>query len=128
FVKVALTGVGGDELFGGYRRHLGVRLGDTYGHVPRWLRERLVDPLVRQLPEPKSCSDLIDHLKRFSRAASLPSSSRYQDSMITLPAIERARLYHRAVAAHIDPVLTTERLTAIFDGFRHGSSVDRALK
>jgi asparagine synthase (glutamine-hydrolysing) len=127
-VKVALTGLGGDELFGGYRRYFGLRVGDSYCRMPRWLRERLVDPLVQRLPEPKSSSDLIDHLKRFSRASSLPPSARYQDSMITLPTVERLRLYVKEVAGLIDPALTAATLTATFDGFRHGTSVDRALK
>jgi len=128
FVKVALTGLGGDELFAGYRRHIGVRIGDAYGHLPRWLRQRLVDPVVRRLPEPKSSSDRIDHLKRFSRASSLSPSGRYQDSMVTLPAAERSRLYLKDIAARIDPVATAATLTATFDGFKHGTSVDRALK
>ena len=128
FVKVALTGLGGDELFGGYRRHLGVRLGDTYGAVPRWLRERVVDPIVRRLPEPRTSSDLVDHLKRFSRASSAAPSRRYQDSMSTLPASERARLYSRDAAAQVDFAATASTLTDTFDGFRHGTSVDRALK
>ena len=93
FVKVALTGLGGDELFGGYRRHLGVRVGDAYARVPRWLREGLVDPAIRRLPEPKTSSDVVDHLKRFSRASSARASRRYQDSMSTLPSAERGRLY-----------------------------------
>lgn len=128
FVKVALTGLGGDELFGGYRRHLGVRVGDAYGQVPRWLRDRVVDPLIRRLPEPKSSSDLIDHLKRFSRASSQSPSGRYQDSMTTLAAAERSRLYLKEVAAHIDLAATAATLSATFDGFVNGTSVDRALK
>jgi asparagine synthase (glutamine-hydrolysing) len=128
FVKVALTGLGGDELFGGYRRHLGVRIGDAYGGVPRWLREGVVDPIIRRLPEPRTSSDLVDHLKRFSRASSASSSRRYQDSMSSLPASERARLYSRDAVSQVDFAATAATLTDTFDGFRNGTSVDRALK
>ncbi|TLZ20791.1 MAG: asparagine synthase (glutamine-hydrolyzing) [Gammaproteobacteria bacterium] len=128
FVKVALTGLGGDELFGGYRRHLGVRVGDAYRGVPRWLRERVVDPIIRRLPEPRTSSDLVDHLKRFSRASSASPSGRYQDSMSALPATQRARLYSRDTLSQLDLAATAAILTDTFDGFRHGTSVDRALK
>ena len=128
FVKVALSGLGGDELFGGYRRHLGVRVGDAYGRLPRWLREGVVDPIVHRLPEPKTSSDLVDHLKRFSRASSATPARRYQDSMSTLPASERSRLYSREAVERIDMAETSAILTDTFDGFRHGTSVDRALK
>ncbi len=128
FVKVALTGLGGDELYAGYRRHLGVQVGDRYGHLPRWLRERLVDPLIRALPEPKNSSDLVDHLKRFSRASSLSAAARYQDSMASLPERERARLYLPETRAHVDLAATAAVLSATYASFGHGTSVDRALK
>jgi asparagine synthase (glutamine-hydrolysing) len=37
-VKVALIGQGPDELFGGYRRHIGVRYGAYWGAMPGWMR------------------------------------------------------------------------------------------
>jgi asparagine synthase (glutamine-hydrolysing) len=37
-VKVALIGQGPDELFGGYRRHLGIRYGAYWQGLPSWVR------------------------------------------------------------------------------------------
>jgi len=48
-VKVGLVGQGPDELFGGYKRHLGARYGGTWAAIPAWARGP-VESAIAALP------------------------------------------------------------------------------
>jgi len=48
-VKVVIIGQGPDELFGGYKRHLGVHYGNVWRHLPSPLRG-LTGSLINRLP------------------------------------------------------------------------------
>ena len=49
-VKVALTGQGADEPWGGYHRYLGLQISEYYRKLPRAIRQGLIKPFVNSLP------------------------------------------------------------------------------
>ena len=74
--KVALVGTGGDELFAGYPRHLGLGAASLWNSVPGPLRG-LLSRAASRLPEPKGGGHGITRLKRFTRSSGSSTASRY---------------------------------------------------
>lgn len=75
-VKVALIGQGPDELFGGYRRHLGVRYGKYWGDLPHWVRFPLAS-MISALPRSETLKrgvqslDVKERMHRYQHVFSL---------------------------------------------------------
>ncbi len=75
-VKVGLIGQGPDELFGGYRRHLGTRYGQLWGGLPNWVRGP-ISSLVEALPRNETLKrgvrslDTLGRLQRYQQVLSL---------------------------------------------------------
>ena len=96
-VKVALSGEGGDELFGGYYTYAADLLADRVGPLAR-----LASPLVERLPASGGRVSLEYRAKRFVRAAHLPPLERHHGWKEIFSADARAELTGRKSA--FDPV------------------------
>jgi len=96
-VKVALSGEGGDELFGGYYTYAADLLADRIGPLARLAR-----PLVERLPTSTAKASFDYKAKRFVRAAHLPPLERHHGWKEIFSTGARAELTGRS--APFDPV------------------------
>lgn len=89
-VKVALVGQGPDELFGGYKRHLGVRYSSIWSNMPGWIRTPIAST-VAALPRNET-------LKRGVYSLATPERlRRYQQVLSIVPGTQIDGLFRPGV-------------------------------
>jgi len=76
-VTVALNGDGGDECFAGYERYAAMRISERYHHLPRLLREQVVEAAIAALPAAGSTRSRFGKARRFLDVMGRPAGERY---------------------------------------------------
>lgn len=76
---VLLSGMGAEEMLGGYPRHRAALLASRWRQIPGFLRTGVLDPLLDRLPagRPGRFLGLLRGARKFARGASLPFEDGY---------------------------------------------------